>query len=369
MTVPSLSPSQSSKASTRAFTLVELLVVIAIIGMLVALLLPAVQAAREAARRMSCQSNLKNCSLGCLNYESARGALPTGGQNGDGISFDNNGVSWHFLVLPYLEQGALSSDALARVQQRKQTTPADLYDAYEVMRDFGNSVTIFTCPSDDQAVDQTSAVVQANYRAATYAGVMGSYASRLGVNQCREVTRGTGTHECAGERDGYFGAVNFDGLLTQDYPIEVRTATDGLSNTLLAGERWYQLRGWAVGLYWTTNPDSTSSRPAPGSKPKGPTPSTAMSSCKNVSDKYPLNANLETVGYFWSHQVGIQRPLDGDGTPAQMPYNDISWGSSHPGGVHFALGDGAVRFVSDSVDMTIMVAMASRNGDESAALP
>lgn len=357
------------KTRRIAFTLVELLVVIAIIGVLVALLLPAVQAARESARRMSCQSNLKNCALGCLNYESARGALPSGGQNGDGISFDNNGVSWHFLILPYLEQGTLGSQANSLVQQRKQSTPNDLYDAYEVMRDFGNSVTTFTCPSDADAVDQTSAVVHANYRAASYAGVMGSYASRRGVTQCREATRGTGTDECAGERDGYFGAVNFDGMLTQDYPIEVRTATDGLSNTLLAGERWYQLRGWAIGLYWTANPDSTGVRPTPGSKPKGPTPSTAMSSCKNVSDKYPLNASLKTVGYFWSHQKEIQRPFDGDPVPAQMPYNDILWGSSHPGGVHFALSDGAVRFFDDGVDMQVLLAMASRNGDETVTLP
>ncbi len=60
----------------RGFTLVELLVVITIIGMLMALLLPAVQAAREAGRRATCQNNLHQLSLACLNFESARRQFP-----------------------------------------------------------------------------------------------------------------------------------------------------------------------------------------------------------------------------------------------------------------------------------------------------
>jgi prepilin-type N-terminal cleavage/methylation domain-containing protein/prepilin-type processing-associated H-X9-DG protein len=52
----------------RGFTLIELLVVIAIIAILAAILFPVFARAREKARQSSCQSNLKQISLGLLMY-------------------------------------------------------------------------------------------------------------------------------------------------------------------------------------------------------------------------------------------------------------------------------------------------------------
>ncbi|MEE2934619.1 MAG: DUF1559 domain-containing protein [Planctomycetota bacterium] len=104
------------------FTLVELLVVIAIIGVLVGLLLPAVQAAREAARRMSCSNNFKQVGLAIHNYHSAYKQLPLQG-GGTGLNGlppigrtdeppGNNQNDLSFLVglTPFMEQQALWED-------------------------------------------------------------------------------------------------------------------------------------------------------------------------------------------------------------------------------------------------------------------
>jgi prepilin-type N-terminal cleavage/methylation domain-containing protein len=89
-----------------AFTLVELLVVIAVIGVLVALLLPAVQAAREAARRSSCQNNLKQLGIGLHNYHDALQTFPSGWIEHPTGNYE--AWAWGSLLLPYLEQSALS---------------------------------------------------------------------------------------------------------------------------------------------------------------------------------------------------------------------------------------------------------------------
>src|SRR5262249_39278179 len=91
------------------FTLVELLVVIAIIGVRGALLPPAIQAASEAAGRQQCQSNLRQLSLGLVNYESAKGSFPpafeftTSTTTPQSLRADQIGPNWAVRALPFVE--------------------------------------------------------------------------------------------------------------------------------------------------------------------------------------------------------------------------------------------------------------------------
>jgi len=347
--------SPASTSSHRGFTLVELLVVIAIIGVLVALLLPAVQAAREAARRMKCQSSMKNISLACLNYESAKGTYPPGAEpvyDADGAS--KNGLSFHVLILPYIEQGALGSDMKAFIDRYKTQNGGKSPDAYALQNAGLTRLDIYTCPSDN--INEVSDKFNSSLSAASYSGVAGSYMNRATSPwpdlSTKQTNRGVGG-AVASSAD--FGAINVDGMLFPGYGVEVAHVTDGTSNTMLVGERWYQLRAWTVGVYWSAGF---------GAPVKDNTPvNSASSACKNIWEKYPLNSSLDVIGYYKYHDNATDRPPTA-GSNKPIAFNDIPFGSFHAGGANFSKADGSVEFMADGVDTALYAGLASRNGEE-----
>jgi hypothetical protein len=227
-----------------------------------------------------------------------------------------------------------------------------------------NNYDVVLCPSDPDPSAQLDYEKSKGWTGTDYAGVTGSFAKRFNVTTCQPLFYGLGDHECVGTGAAI---INTDGLLWQAIGVNTKTVTDGMSNTLLAGERWYQLRPWAVGGYWNSNIDPTADRRNP-KPPRGPTEGVVFA-CKNVRGDVPINADLEVVGYYVSHVAGQQRPYEADGEPKRLGISELPWGSFHPGGAHFALGDASVRFFSDSLDGNTFMALASRNGEEAATLP
>lgn len=199
----SIGPSLGKRCG--AFTLVELLVVIAIIGALVALLLPAVQSAREAARRSQCSNNLRQLALAFQQHHAAQNYFPTGGhdwdlapvyRDGRPVVGENQPAGWGFQVLPYIEgQTAWSQGAIVAI---------------------GTINPLFFCPSrrDPQSFQRSD-----------------KYKPPL--------TGGTLTHALS---DYAAGNREQTGIVRRFTPLRIAEVTDGLSHTLLLGDKRLNVR-------------------------------------------------------------------------------------------------------------------------------
>lgn len=365
-----------------AFTLVELLVVIAIIGILVALLLPAVQAAREAARRTQCVNNLKNCALGALNYESTNQEFPPGMRYSTRPETGYNGFSWQVEVLDFMEESAvaeqireLQQEALA-VDPRRPLNPYD-YGNPEILNVIFSISSIFECPSDGEAFDNVpsgSGTRRDGIPASNYYAVMGA-----GIT--RNIDFPSDPRISAEVGEDYLGTVRLssiplDGIMLPARGVRAGRVTDGLSNTLLMGERWYHLRQWLVGGYWgitTLPPDLRAEMMASRvngvfAEPREPLPGSTVFSCTAVGGRYAPSAPLNQIGYYYLHDNDDNPPRPGAIPPGatnhRISTSELPFGSFHPGGANFAYGDGSVHFLNTDIEPAFYVALGTRNGGE-----
>lgn len=294
-----------------AVTLLELLVVLAIIVMLLGLLLPAVQKARAAAQRMQCSANLRQLGHACHQFHDVNGALPPG------LSLPRHSTpypyqSWHARLLPFLEQDNLWHETTAAYQ--KDPFPFN----NPPHRGLAVVIPIFTCPGDSRASQLQS-----------YTGrwvALTSYLGNEGTNARRT-----------------------DGLFYRGSNVSFNAITDGLSNTLMAGERpgspdarfgwWYA----GIGQRYTGSLDFVM-----GSR-----------------EVNLLRTGRSTAGAYGQCPGGPYAFRAG--SPDDV-CDVFHWWSLHTGGANFLFADGSVRFLSYGAD-TILPALATRAGGEVVELP
>ncbi len=346
----------------QGFTLVELLVVIAIIGVLVGLLLPAVQAAREAARRMQCSNNFKQIGLGLHNYHSTYDQLPKqgGGTVPPANIHNNNMLSFLIGVLPFIEQQALWQ----QISNPYQVVNADgsLGTQYPAMgpapwdknyTPWRTTVGSYRCPSDPY-VTSAGNFGSNNYTACIGDGIQ--WTDRGGVND-----QNTSTDANA---DKFLR-----GMFKTRRVTRFRDVLDGLSNTIMGGEIVCDMGNREIiaqPVFIDNNPHYFN--------PNNAACTTAVID-PTRPQFYLQSADLQyghgdewNKGHRWMCGLPMYtsfntvRPPNKEscqGFKSDGREGTCTAGSRHQGGVHVLLGDGAIRFITESIE----------SGNQAAGLP
>lgn len=360
--------------SRQAFTLVELLVVIAIIGVLVGLLLPAVQAAREAARRMSCSNNFKQIGLGIHNYHSAYKQLPQHGGGsgarpgaGAGTQFwnNNNGRNLERLSMlvgltPFVEGQALweqiSNPSIAGGTWQPMGPTPDR-TGYEPWM---TNIPMLRCPSDPGV--GLPAMGRTNYAACMGDSIV---ASTFGAKNRWLAESSNLAQETRASARGVFVAKQ---------TMRFRDILDGLANTIMAGEIITDIGDRSIsariaidqnGPMLYDNP-SLCNTPAliDAARPQFwaagiPLAGAGFGRGYRWADFGPCYTGMFTILPPNSEMCGVDHatlmPISAELAAVPSGQNHAKEAvappsSRHQGGCHVLMGDGAVKFITDSIE-------------------
>ena len=310
---------RETSAASR-FTLVELLVVIAIIGILMSLLLPAVQAAREAARRSQCINNLKQIALAAINYHDLQRTFPAGLVNWSGSPPNSN--SLYALMLPQFEQQTLG---LQWNYPFPRTNVAGGPAAHTA-----TVIPLLICPSD---IMKSPPITQ-------YAGPAGeeyygqtSYGGNGGSRAYADLIFGGGPPQPT-------TTLPNDGVFFINSGVRLADVTDGSSHTLLFGERSHvDLAFDALAPGVPTDTIASKGWWATSGNPYYGIADVSLGALVPINYKHPQGVAL-------NHAM-IENRVN-------------AYGSLHPGGADFAMADGSVRFLSESLNLLALQSLARR---------
>jgi type II secretory pathway pseudopilin PulG len=171
-------------ASRRAFTITQLLLGLAVTALLFALLVPGIARARFAADRRASEINLKQIGIALHSYHDANGLLPPGN--------DDNNFSAFARLLPYIEEG-------------------NLYNKVNFMK-----------PMDDKAnADARKTIVKIFLNSA---------------DKAKPANAEYGSTNYLLNAGAKPALADNNGLCYQNSKVKLSDVTDGLSNTMMAGE-------------------------------------------------------------------------------------------------------------------------------------
>ena len=307
------------KRVARGVTILEMLIVMACVAVLVALLLPAVRFSGDAAQRMQCSFRLKQLGLACHNYEAAHGVFPSSMAGTSLYNDQRKGnadrLSGVVALLPFLERDDLwnriSEPLVAEDFEYPAMGPAPWVSEYPPWQ---QSLPELRCPTNAQQPSSTSfafSVGDQAYQLHAPEAPRGAFA--CGVwRSLRDISDGT-SNTVGMTEIGNPAERRVEGLVvvrgTRAVLVDPRTCTQlGNEHGLIEGDA-----GWPL-------------------RPRG----------RNWADGAANSSLVQMILPPNQPSCAIADSATSDGL--------YSAGSYHEGGCNTLMMDGAVHFVSSSID-------------------
>jgi Protein of unknown function (DUF1559) len=291
-----------------------------------------VQAARESGRRTGCRNNLRQIGLALHLYHDSRGFFPPGyvdGNTNPDSTPDNDvgpGWGWASFLLPHLEQENVYDQINFNVGVGVGSNSAVSQLA----------LNVFQCPSD--ALQLAFPVYDSSFSTPIATLPHGNYVGCNGVDEC---FYGAGGRPPSGQAGL--------GLFYRNSKTRMASVLDGLSNTIVVGERssnhapstWTgAVAGGRCPAWMTTQP------PSPYAPPPGP-----------AYDYADFGEALVLAHGNTMHRPNADFPV----------FDPDTFYSYHPQGANFVFGDASVHFLDRGIDPNTYQALCTIAGREIAA--
>lgn len=337
------------RSTRNGVSALDVIVTIVILLVLAALLLPATRGTRNPARRSQCKNNLKQFGLSLMNYHDVHRTFPPGWIASE-TKGQSSGFGWQFHILPFFDQAPLF---------KKFNSKQKLSDATGKNAELASTILAASrCPSDP-GPDQVKSRWIPLLGPTNYVGNFG-----VGIPITHSVTE-----ESAGS---LVDPRIVQGIMGANSRVRIRDVKDGMSNVVLVGERRLSTDGidWPSGSiegnynsYWAGIPDIDSVSPLV----------IVATVTGGLIEKYDENDPLYPLGNLKALDsavernalpyFGINRDFRGSPLRTNEGKTDVTAGFSswHAGGCQFVLGDGTVRFLSESIDPIVFTNLMRRS--------
>jgi prepilin-type N-terminal cleavage/methylation domain-containing protein/prepilin-type processing-associated H-X9-DG protein len=363
------------KQQHNGFTLLELLVVVGIIGILISLLLPAVQAAREAARRSSCSNNFKQIALAVAQYHDAFEHLPPHGTGtfsnaNDPLTTNQFRLSYLVSITPFVGQSPMWEMISGEHEGHPPLGDVNQEDAYGMGMDdmwmnetpthrytsmgpvpslqsyepWSFEISTYRCPSDP-------GIGAPSLGRTNYAACLGDAIEGLDHGLWRHVS---GQWSPSGEA---LMQATGRGMFVPRMITSFDDVTDGLSTTIMLGEIATDLgdrdlrtqpslhNGWSGGVLDDVQICRTQLDP---NRPQ----------FWNIAGPVLPANGAQGRGYRWADSLPLMTGCNTTLPPNhelcfggdETTIGTLTMSSRHQGGAHVAMGDGAIKFITDSIE-------------------